>query len=87
MKTLVEWKVRLYVGAQVKQTWNSREGNVEYLFTIDQVQSNGLWAKAEHIEPRRSWMEFPKRDFIVFTEDGWIKLDRNQTPMARYIWI
>jgi len=86
MHTLAEWKARLQPGAQIRQIWNSRKGNVhDAVFTVTQVQTNGVWGTKPGVE-RRLWLEFPKRTEIEFTEHGWSRLDGTH-KIAEYVWV
>jgi hypothetical protein len=85
MKTIAEWKRRLQPGVQVKQIWNSREGDVSHVFTLEKVQSNGFWAMHSD-QTRRAWSNFPKRGEIEFTEQGWCRIEDSR-KIAEYVWV
>lgn len=85
MKTFAEWKAKFQLGTQIRQIWNSREGEVSSIFTVTKVQSNGVFGVCEGI-PTRAWIPFPKRGEIVFTENGWHRLEGGQ-KLAEYVWI
>ena len=85
MRTVKEWKACLQVGKRVKQVWNLREGDVCHVLAIVQVQTNGIWVTRLGAS-RRSWMSFPKREEIVFTDRGWIRKE-GVRDLAEYVWV
>lgn len=86
MKTLAEWKARLQPGAQIRQIWNWRNGDVrDAAFTVTRVQTNGVWGTKPGVE-RRLWLEFPKRAEIEFTDNGWRRLEGGR-KIAEYVWV
>jgi len=85
MKTIKEWKERLQVGIVFKQIWNSQEGVVEHWCTITGIAQHGVWVQRENTR-KRSWLAFPKRGEIAFTEHGWSRVEGTRR-IAEYVWI
>ena len=85
MKTIKEWKARLQIGTMIKQIWNLREGDVCHIYMVTQIQSNGIFV-SQLGSIQRSWMFFPKRGEITFTDLGWIRMD-GAIPLAEYLWM
>jgi hypothetical protein len=85
MNTIAEWKSQFQIGTQIKQIWNSREGEVSKVLTVTKLQSNGIFGTWEgHSD--RVWMSFPKRFEIDFTENGWSRI-ASSLKIAEYVWI
>lgn len=82
--TLAEWKRQFRIDGRIVQIWNKREGNVEHVFTITKIQSNGVFAKRQDSD-QRGWIPFPKREEIKFTEQGWVRMEGEQ-ELAEYMW-
>lgn len=85
MNTLKEWKQRLQVGVQVRQIWNVRQGDVDRVFTITGVQTNAVYGTVPGVDGR-SWLNFPKRKGIEFTEKGWCIVEETR-KIAEYEWV
>jgi hypothetical protein len=66
--TLKEWKARLQPGARFRQIRNGR-GECNHVLTVVKVQRNAM-----KVAPNNGFIAFPKRDEIVFTENGWQRL-------------
>src|SRR5215469_1205674 len=85
LSTLKAWKARLLPGVRIKQIWNATQGTVELVYTIVELQSNGIWLTRED-SVRRSWMSFPKHSKITFTEHGWIRVE-GTLIRSEYVWM
>jgi|ERR1700719_1646946 len=89
IETLTAFKKRLIKGVHVRQIWNSREGTVNYLLTIEKVQTQEVAARCPELAGPTGglyWLAFHKRIDIEFTEKGWIKL-KDGKKMAEYEWV
>lgn len=84
-KTIIGMKKRIQTGVQIQQTWNSLQGDVSHLYTVEKVQSNGFFSTRSGAE-QRYWCSFPKRDEVEFTDSGWVRMEDNQ-KIAEYVWV
>jgi hypothetical protein len=58
---------------------------VGIVYAIEKVQTNGVWATRPD-STRRSWMSFPKRGEIIWTEQGWSRVE-GARKLAEYVWV
>lgn len=84
MKTLAELKAKLQPGTQIRQIMY-RDRDCDHLITITQVQTNGFWGTRPDME-KRGWMDFPKRKDILFTDNGFCRLESDK-KLSEYVWV
>ena len=85
LQTLSEWKRRFSIGMHLRQLHNQSEGDVNYVFVVARIQSNGIYISRDGSD-REGFIRFPQRSDIEFTEHGWIRLEKNH-KIAEYVWM
>jgi hypothetical protein len=85
VRTITELKAQLQPGKQIRQIWNAHEGAINIVYTIEKVQTNGVWAMRPG-STLRSWMSFPKRGEIAWTSHGWSRVEGTR-KLAEYVWV
>jgi len=92
--TLKDWKARLQVGVQLRCSYRHYAPTANETITIRKVQTNAVaWDYGDgsgclKLKPTElAWMQFPKKDLIRFTDDGFELLNSNGSLLSRYHWL
>lgn len=85
--TFAEFKRRMVTGTKVRQTRNAR-GEVDNLFTVSVVQTNGVYLAPEvkREDGRDFWMPFPKATALKADDDGFI-ITYGMGIYSTYRWV
>jgi hypothetical protein len=93
-KTLSDWKARLTVGTRLRCSFRWYAGTTNEVVTIQRVQTKAVaydylnGSRPKSLKPGHlAWMDFPKKDRIRFTSDGFELLKEDGSLMSRYHWL
>ncbi len=93
-QTLSAWRARLVSGTRLRCSYRWYKPETDEVVTIQKVQTKAV--AYDYLDGNRpkslkagqfAWMDFPRKDKIRFTADGFELLKEDGTVMSRYHWL